>query len=116
LTADSTERATTLGLDVPTIEAMIEEMTGSHLPDRWNQRLKAWGNYFGDGHVGEVRLLRLEREGALAELRQADRELHRWLRPLPGAPHLAIVNESHWEEARARLASWGITVTAERWW
>lgn len=116
LTAESTERATNLGFDIPAITSMLEEMTGSRLPDPWQKRLKAWGNHFGEGHVGEVRLLRLDREGALDELRNADRQLHRWLRPLPGAPDLAIVNESHWDEARALLDSWGITVKTDRWW
>ncbi|MBN1247970.1 MAG: helicase-associated domain-containing protein [Anaerolineae bacterium] len=116
LTAESTERATTLGLDVIAIQSMLEEMTGTRLPDAWEKRLKAWGNYFGSGHVGEVRLLRLDREGALEELRKADHQLHRWLRPLPGAPDLAIVDESHWDDARALLDSWGIAVTTERWW
>lgn len=116
LTPESTQRATALGLDAATIIEMLEGMTGTEVPDDWQQRLKAWGHHFGSGQVNQVRLLRLKREGALEELRDADRRLHRWLRPLPGTSDLAIVNEHHWEETQQLLEAWGIQVDSERWW
>lgn len=116
ITPESTKRAADLGLEIPDIQATLEEMTGSQLPDLWDKRLKAWGNHFGDAKIGDVRLLRLDQADALESLREADRQLHRWLRPLAGAPQLAIVDDRHWEEVQDLLASWGVNVKAERWW
>jgi hypothetical protein len=116
LTPGSTKRAADLGLDIPAIQATLKEMTGSQLPDIWDKRLKAWGNHFGDANVSNVRLLRLEQADALESLREADSQLHRWLRPLPGAPQLAIVDDRHWEDVQDLLASWGVNIKAERWW
>jgi len=42
--------------------------------------------------------------------------LHRWLHPLPDTHDLAIVEEHHGDEVQDLLTSWGVEVTAKRWW
>jgi len=116
LTPESVRRATDLGTDPLEIISQLQEMTGSALPEPWEKRLKSWGKHFGAGQTAQVRLLRLKKYGALDELRRADPDLHRWLRPLPGMQDLAVVHESHWDETLKLLTSWGVEVAADRWW
>jgi len=63
-----------------------------------------------------VKLLHLKSAQALQELRRMDRRLSRWLRPLPKAEGIAVVNEKNWEEVQALLAEWGVVVQEARWW
>lgn len=116
LTPETVQGAVSRGLDPLEMIELLETMTGESLPEIWYQRLKAWGNHFGDGSVAHVRLLRLKRAGALYELREADEQLHRWLRPLPGTTDLAIINETHWDEVVELLQAWGIEIENDRWW
>jgi hypothetical protein len=116
LTPESVQRATALGSDPLGIISQLEQMTGGPLPDGWEKRLKSWGKHYGDGQTAQVRLLRLRQQDALEELRRADPDLHRWLRPLPGMRDLAVVNETHWEDVVALLASWGVEIAPDRWW
>ncbi|MGC9467233.1 MAG: helicase-associated domain-containing protein [Anaerolineae bacterium] len=116
ITPETLEKAITLGADPLEIIEMLEAMTGRPLPEDWTRRIKAWSKYYGDSQTAQVRLLRLARPEALEELRNADDQLRRWLRPLPGAGDLAVVDEAHWEGAVELLASWGVEVTSERWW
>lgn len=116
LTPNSVQTAVKLGLDPVDIIVELKRMTGDDLPDGWEKRIKSWGKYYGDGQVAHVRLLRMPRQDALEELRRADAQLHRWLRPLPHTSDLAVVNETHWEEVITLLASWGVEVETDRWW
>lgn len=116
LSPESVQTAVALGLDPVDIIAELERMTGRALPDGWDKRIKSWGKHYGDGQVAQVRLLRMPREDALEELRNADAQLHRWLRPLPHTSNLAVVNETHWKEVVELLASWGVEVETDRWW
>ena len=116
LTPKSVRRAADLGTDPLAIISQLQEMTGGALPEPWEKRLKSWGNHFGEGQTAHVRLLRLQKHGALAELRRADPALRRWLRPLPGMQDLAVVHESHWDEILRLLASWGVEVATDSWW
>ncbi len=117
MTPESVRAAVTKGMSVPEITALVERMTGRDLPPAWEQHIKAWGNYFGDGQASRVLLLRMESAEALAELRDADKQLHRWLRPLVKEEGLAVVNESHWDEVQALLKEWGVSVDEDaRWW
>ncbi len=110
------QTAVALGADPLEIIATLETMVGQPLSADWKKRVKSWGQYYGEGQVAEVRLLRLQRPDALAELREADARLHRWLRPLPGTNNLAVVNADHWREVSELLTSWGVEVTTNRWW
>lgn len=116
LTSDSVDTAATLGMDVPDIIKLLERMTGESMSAAWEKRLKAWGKHFGAGEYARVLLLRMGSAKALAELRSADRRLHRWLRPLVKESGLAVVNENHWDEVQERLAEWGVEIKEERWW
>jgi hypothetical protein len=116
LTEESTQNAATTGMDGLAIIAMIEEMTGERLTDHWQKQLKAWSSHYGGGRIAQVRLLHFERAGSLEELRSAEPMLHRWLHPLPDTHDLAIVEEHHDEEVQDLLTSWGVEVTAKRWW
>ncbi len=116
LTPESIEKASTSGYTPSEIVATLKTLTGSALPADVEKHIVAWGKHFGTGQTAQVRLLRLKRSESLGELRAAEPLLHRWLRPLPGTENLAIVNEAHWDEVRALLASWGVDVVSERWW
>lgn len=116
LTPKSIEKASTSGYTPSEIVATLKTLTGSALPADVEKHIVAWGKHFGTGQTAQVRLLRLKRSESLGELRAAEPLLHRWLRPLPGTENLAIVNEAHWDEVRALLASWGVDVVSERWW
>jgi len=116
LTPQTVQAAAATGMDIPGIIALLEKMTGSSLSPEWHKQLKAWGKHYGDGKIAVVRLLRLESSQTLRELRRADRRLSRWLRPLPKAEGLAVVNEKNWEEVQTLLAEWGVVVQAARWW
>ncbi len=116
LTPESIQAAIVTGSDSLKIIAELEEMTGSDLSDDWKKRLKSWGGYFGNGETAEVRLLHLKRKDALDELRNADADLHRWLRPLAGDGNLAVVNQAHWQEVLELLATWGVEIEPDHWW
>ncbi len=116
LTRDSIRTAVSMGMDVPEIISLVEEMTGTSISSEWEKRLKAWGNYYGEAEVAQVRLLHMETADALQELRRADRRLRRWIRPLPRAKGVGVVNDKHWEEIGELLAEWGIDVKEQRWW
>ncbi|MBN1873180.1 MAG: helicase-associated domain-containing protein [Anaerolineae bacterium] len=116
VTANSVRSAVATGLEVNDIIALLEKMIGVSLSEAWQKQLKAWGNHYGEGKIARVLLLHLESEEALQELRRANRNLNRWLRPLPQTVGLAVVDTQHWEEAQAILAEWGITVEEQRWW
>ncbi len=116
LTRPSVRAAVTAGMDVPAIIALVEQMTGVPLTPEWQKQLKAWGSHYGDARMASVILLRLENDDALQELRRADRRLSRWIRPLPQAAGLGVVDEKHWEEVQTLLTEWGIDVKADHWW
>ncbi len=116
LTRQSVRAAVAAGMDIPAIIALLAQMTGAPLTTEWQKQLKAWGSHFGDAQTASVILLRLESDDALQELRRADRRLSRWIKPLPQAAGLGIVDEKHWEEIQTVLAEWGIDVKAEHWW
>jgi hypothetical protein len=116
VTAETVGNAASMGLGPVDIVDLLQRMTGAPLPAEWEKRIKAWGKHYGDGQISQVRLLRLNRSGALKELRSNDAELRRWLRPLPGSDILAVVSESNWDKAIAALASWGVDVEEGPWW
>ncbi|HOT92554.1 MAG TPA: helicase-associated domain-containing protein [Anaerolineae bacterium] len=116
LTPHSVHLAVSTGLDIPDIIALVERMTGTPLTPEWRKQLKAWGKHYGSGQVARVLLLRLESDETLQELRRADRRLSRWLRPLPQAPGLAVIDEKHWEEMQTLLTEFGVDVKHEPWW
>jgi len=115
LTPATTKAAVAAGMTIPDIIALLEQMTGEELPLEWEKQLKAWGNHYGEAQVARVTLLRLG-ETAITELRRADRELSRWLRPLPHTTGLVVVEEKHWDSAKSKLAEWGIAVGEAVWW
>ncbi|MBN2005296.1 MAG: helicase-associated domain-containing protein [Anaerolineae bacterium] len=115
LTQSTTRAAITAGMTVPDILALLEQMTGEPVALEWEKQLKAWGKHYGDAQVARVTLLRLD-EKAIAELRRADRDLSRWLRPLPHATGMVVVGEEHWDAVKTRLAEWGVVVEDAPWW
>jgi len=116
LTRQSVRAAVAAGMDVPAVIALIEQMTGTPMTPEWEKQLKAWGNHYGDAQIASVILLRLESDEALQELRRADRRLSRWIRPLPNAAGLGVVDAKHYDEAQALLAEWGIVIEDKSWW
>lgn len=117
LTPESVHAAIVAGQGVPEICGLLTCMTGTPLPPAWEQRLKAWGNHFGDAQTAQVRLLRLKNAATLAELRRADRGLSRWLRPLhKQKSDVAVIQEKNWEKVCERLTEWGVEITEGRWW
>jgi hypothetical protein len=116
VTPERVRAAGSVGTSSVDIINLLELMTGVPLPEEWEKRIKAWGKHHGDGKTAQVRLLRLNRTGALDELRRGDAQLRRWLRPLPGSSTLAVVSESNWDQALEVLASWGVDVEEGRWW
>jgi hypothetical protein len=116
LTRQSLRGAVTAGMDVPAVIALLEQMTGASLSPEWEKQLKAWGSHYGDAQMASVILLHLESDDALQELRRADRRLGRWIKPLPHAAGLGIVDEKHYDEVQALLAEWGIDIEEKSWW
>ncbi|MGC9399889.1 MAG: helicase-associated domain-containing protein [Anaerolineae bacterium] len=117
LSPGSVRQAVAAGLEVPEMIELLETMLGAQLSPKWEKRLKAWGGHYGDAQTARVRLLRFETAEALTELRQAERRLHRRLRPVGGEDGaLAVVEEKHWEEVCALLEEWGIDVEESTWW
>lgn len=116
VTAQTVQVAVLAGMPSVDIVALLEQMTGGPLPGDWARKIKAWGKHYGDGKSAQVRLLRVDREGALEELRRADPQLRRWLRPLPGAEDIAVVEAPNWEDAVGLLASWGVGIEDGQWW
>ncbi len=115
LTQSATKGAIAAGMTVPDMATLLEQMTGEKLPLEWEKQLKAWGNHYGGGQVAQVTLLRLG-ETAIEELRRADRELSRWMRPLPHASGMVVVDEKHWDAVKSKLEEWGIVVEEAIWW
>jgi hypothetical protein len=116
LTPQTVQMSAALGTSPQEMIALLKELTGTTVPEIVEKHILAWGKHYGDSQTAQVRLLRLRRSGALEELRDADPTLRRWLRPLPGMEELAVVNEAHWDEVVALLASWGVDIASERWW
>jgi hypothetical protein len=116
LTRQSVRAAVAAGMDVPAVIALLEQMTGASLSPEWQKQLKAWGNHYGDAQMASVILLRLESDDALQELRRSDRRLSRWIKPLPHAAGLAVVDAKHYDEVQALLAEWGIDIEEKSWW
>ena len=116
LTSNSMQLAVSTGFTVPEIIALVERLTGRPLDAAWRKQLQAWGHHYGSAQTAQVRLLSLESAESLAGLRKADKRLSRWLRPLSKKSNLAVVNDKQWEEVRALLAEWGITIEESRWW
>jgi hypothetical protein len=116
LTRQSLRTAVAAGMDVPAVIALLEQMTGAPLSPEWEKQLKAWGSHYGDAQMASVILLRLESDDALQELRRADRRLGRWIKPLPHAAGLGIVDAKHYDEVQTLLAEWGIDIEEKPWW
>jgi hypothetical protein len=116
LTGESVRTAVAAGMDVPAVIALVEQMMGAPMTPEWQKQLKAWGNHYGDAQMASVILLRLESDEALQELRRADRRLSRWIRPLPQAAGLGVVDAKHYDEVQALLAEWGIDIEDKPWW
>lgn len=117
LTPEAVRAAVSAGLSIPEVLERLEEMIGGPLSRQWEQRLKAWGGHYGDAQTARVRLIRLESAEALRELRESDRRFKRWLKPLDGdLASVAVVDVEDWDDVRARLEEWGITVTESAWW
>ncbi|MDF1514291.1 MAG: helicase-associated domain-containing protein, partial [Anaerolineae bacterium] len=93
LTTQSIRQAVTNGLPIKEILNLLENMTGAPLPPAWDKTLKAWGKYFGDGYTALVRVVHLESEQVLQELRESDRDLRKWLQPLTESGSLAVVKQ-----------------------
>ncbi len=116
LTAASVREAINTGYSVPDLIAQIERLTGAPLSPEWQQRLKAWGSHYGSANLLPAHLLRLESAALLAEVREADRQLSRWLHPLTPESDVAIIDERNWEAAVARLTELGVHIEEGRWW
>lgn len=116
LTRQSLRTAIAAGMDVPAVIALLEKMTGAPLSPEWEKQLKAWGSHYGDAQIASVILLRLESEDALQELRRSDRRLGRWIKPLPHAAGLGVIDAKHYDEVQALLAEWGIAIEDKPWW
>jgi hypothetical protein len=116
LTPESVQSAVSLGMEPLEIIEVLERMTGGALPAPWRKRLKAWGGHYGGGQAASVRLLHLEREGALRELRETDSDLRRWLHPLPDSENIAVVDDARWESVAERLTSLGVEISEDTWW
>ena len=116
LTPQSVRAAVAAGMDIPAVIALAEQMTGAPLSPDWQKQLKAWGNHYGDAQMASALLLRLESDDALQELRRSDRRLSRWIRPLPNATGLGVVDAKHYDEIQALLAEWGIAIEDKPWW
>lgn len=116
VTPVSVREAINTGLSAPEILAQIERLTGATLSPEWQTRLKAWSSHYGSAHTLQVRLLRMESAAVLAEVRGADRQLSRWLRPLEGESGLALIDDRHWEAALELLAALGVSIETGRWW
>ncbi len=116
LTRQSLRTAIAAGMDVPAVIALLKQMTGAPLSPEWEKQLKAWGSHYGDAQVASVILLRLESDDALQELRRTDRRLGRWIKPLPHAAGLGVIEAKHYDEVQALLAEWGIAIEDKPWW
>ncbi len=116
ITSNSVREASNMGLSAPEILAQIERLTGEAIPAEWQQRLKAWSSHYGNAYLLQVRLLRLESAAILAEVRNVDRQLSRWLRPLTNDSGIAIIDDRNWETVVARLTELGINIEEGRWW
>ncbi|MBN1262527.1 MAG: helicase-associated domain-containing protein [Anaerolineae bacterium] len=116
LTPAKIKEAIITGYTIPEIVAKIEEISGVSLSPEWQKTLKAWGGYFGSAATAEVRLIKLASYEILIELRQADRRLARWLRPLEKGVSIAVINATKWDEVVEVLQEWGVSVDQGRWW
>jgi len=116
LTRQSVRTAVASGIDIPAVIALVEQMTDAPLTPEWQKQLKAWGNHYGDAQMASVILLRLESDDALQELRRGDRRLSRWIRPLPHAVGLGVIDGRHFDEVQALLTEWGIDIEDKPWW
>ena len=116
VTRESTRAAVAAGMDAPNIIDLMSRMTGEPLSPAWRQRIQAWSHHYGESQVARVSLVRFVRPTALEEIRGADPELSRWLSPLPGSVDTATIDEQHLDEAKARLAEWGVNVSERPWW
>jgi hypothetical protein len=104
------------GLEVPDLIERLEAMAGHALPEEWQKRLRVWGAHYGNARAAEVHLLRFESAESLEELREVDRRLRRWLKPLNGAAQLAVVEDKRWEAVVAALEEWGVPIEEGRFW
>ncbi|MEJ5309202.1 MAG: helicase-associated domain-containing protein [Anaerolineae bacterium] len=116
LTRQSLRTAVATGMDVPAVIALLEQMTGAPLSPEWQKQLKAWGSHYGDAQIASAILLHLESDDALRELLRTDRRLGRWIKPLPHAPGLGVIDAKHYDEVLALLGEWGIAVEDKPWW
>jgi hypothetical protein len=81
-------------------------------PDWLEQRLKAWGGFYGDARLRRTVLLELPSEQALDELLENDDLRDRLQRFEPQGP-LVSVGEEDIEELRALLDEYGIELTED---
>lgn len=116
LTQCSVRSAVNAGLEVPDLIERLEAMAGHALPEEWQKRLRVWGAHYGNARAAEVHLLRFESAESLEELREVDRRLRRWLKPLNGAAQLAVVEDKRWEAVVAALEEWGVPIEEGRFW
>jgi len=116
VTPASVQTAINMGLSAPEILAQIERLTGAQLSPEWQQRIKGWASHYGQAHLLQARLLRLESAAILDEVRRADRQLGRWLHPLGAEMGVAVIDDKNWEAAVARLMELGVSIKEGRWW
>jgi len=92
---------------------ILEDLAALHrgeLPASVQERVRAWGGYYGDAAVQTLTLIEFQGTATLEALR-ADPELGRYLLPFAaGERALAVVPEQKLAELREALARFGVSI------
>ncbi|MEA3342173.1 MAG: helicase-associated domain-containing protein [Chloroflexota bacterium] len=111
LTSSSVRRA---GGSKRKVMRLLDELTKLHrgsFPAQLVERLKAWGNYYGDASAETLTLIEFRDQAALEELRQ-HAELQEYLLPFSSEKRaLAVVPEERLAQVKEILARFGVRVT-----
>lgn len=108
ITPASVRAAVQAKISVPEILNRLKQVHRGPLPPKLVQRIKAWGNFYGDAKLGELTLIEFRDDAARQELLD-DPELKPHLELFDaGKRPLALVHPNAVERVRELLAERGI--------
>jgi hypothetical protein len=110
ITAASVRAAMSAGMPLDQLMTTLAELHAGPLPAALEQKIRAWGSFFGNATLQQVALLELSSYEVLINLLN-DQEVGPYLMAIEGSSQpLAIVQPAHAETVRAMLRERGINV------
>ena len=112
MTAESLRRGAKAGIPADAILATLERLQSEPLLPEVAALVRRWARDWGSGALFQSLILQVDKPEALTDL-LADPETREFLKPLPGAPTVALVDPDGVKTLRSLLESRGMSLDGE---